>query len=518
MTVEEFAGFWSRQGCRTAKGAGTFWYAVHRRVFLSLPYDRPVQPTRLELLRLFSLTPALVLRYPSKPSCPWCAGGAFVCERKGYDLDALHQKARNQTRKGLRECALQRIEFGVLAEIGYHLNEDTWQRQERNETGLTPQHWRQYCQAAADTPDMEAWGVFFQGRLAAFAVCAVVERCCHILYQSSSRRLLQHCPNNALVFSVTKRALQQPAVDLVCYGLKSVEQTPGLEHFKLRMGFSIRPFDDLMVLHPLLHAFLALGGRLAVEWAWRRHPESDYWRKALVLCRLGRHPTRPRSLATRPWPLARPSDRLKRAFDITFAALGLAALSPLFLLLALAIKLSDAGPVFFRQLRVGQGGKAFFILKFRSMAVDAQEAGPRVTRNGDPRITRLGRFLRKFKLDELPQLWNVLIGQMSFVGPRPEVPGYVEKYTPSQRRVLALKPGITDAATLDFRHEEDLLQQRVEDGVEQFYIEHCLPRKIELSLAYAARANVRTDLVIILRTLLPFLNRSAGGEGPRTTR
>ena len=191
----------------------------------------------------------------------------------------------------------------------------------------------------------------------------------------------------------------------------------------------------------------------------------------------------------------------KRLFDLFFAGCGLLMLSPGFLLLAALVKLADHGPVFFRQQRVGEEGRLFWILKFRSMVINAERAGLSVTKDGDPRITRLGRFLRKTKLDELPQLWNVLRGEMSFVGPRPEVPRYVAHYTEEQRRVLALKPGITDLATLEFRNEEELLLG-VPD-TERFYVEHCIPRKIELNLAYAETANLWEDIKIILRTLGP---------------
>jgi lipopolysaccharide/colanic/teichoic acid biosynthesis glycosyltransferase len=191
----------------------------------------------------------------------------------------------------------------------------------------------------------------------------------------------------------------------------------------------------------------------------------------------------------------------KRAFDLFFAIIGLLLLSPVFLLLAMAVKLSDGGTVFYRQQRVGQGGRLFTILKYRSMVANAEKLGLSVTRGGDARITPVGRFLRKTKLDELPQLCNVLVGDMSFVGPRPEVPQYVENYTSEQRRVLDLKPGITDLATLEFRNEEELL--RTAADTETFYKEQCVPRKIELNLAYAAQANLWEDFKIILRTLFP---------------
>ncbi len=189
----------------------------------------------------------------------------------------------------------------------------------------------------------------------------------------------------------------------------------------------------------------------------------------------------------------------KRLFDLLFAGCGLLLLSPAFLVLAALVKLADRGPVLFRQQRVGQGERLFWILKFRSMVADGERLGLSVTKDGDPRITRIGRFLRKSKLDELPQLWNVFRGEMSFVGPRPEVPRYVAKYSEAQRQVLALKPGITDLATLEFRNEEELL--RMAPDTEQFYLAYCVPRKIELNLAYAESASRWEDTKIILRTL-----------------
>ena len=196
----------------------------------------------------------------------------------------------------------------------------------------------------------------------------------------------------------------------------------------------------------------------------------------------------------------------KRAYDLVLAFFGLLLLGPsLFLVLAMVVKLSDGGPVFFRQQRVGRHGRLFWIWKFRTMVVDADKTGLKITSGNDPRITRIGRFLRKTKLDELPQLGNVLLGEMSFVGPRPEVPRYVELYTPAQREILKLKPGITDLATLQFRNEEELLRSAVD--VESFYVENCLPRKIELNLLYAKRAGLWQDTLMILRTVFAFLRR-----------
>jgi len=192
----------------------------------------------------------------------------------------------------------------------------------------------------------------------------------------------------------------------------------------------------------------------------------------------------------------------KRLFDIVFAAIGIVLFLPLACLLGLLIKLGDGGRVFYLQQRVGKGGKPFFIWKFRSMIVNADKMGALVTKQGDNRTTRIGRVMRKIKLDELPQLWNVLVGDMSFVGPRPEVQRYVDRYTPEQREILRLKPGITDMATMLFRDEESLLAGC--DDVEGFYLRHCVPKKIDLNLKYAQHASVFRDIWIIVQTMCPY--------------
>jgi lipopolysaccharide/colanic/teichoic acid biosynthesis glycosyltransferase len=190
---------------------------------------------------------------------------------------------------------------------------------------------------------------------------------------------------------------------------------------------------------------------------------------------------------------------MKRLFDVGFAFFGMALLAPMTVLVWVLIHMDDGGPVFYRQLRVGQDGRPFKILKFRTMSVGAESAGPAITASGDRRVTRVGAVLRSSKLDELPQLWNVLRGEMSIVGPRPEVPRYVALYTPEQRVVLRLRPGITDEASVQFKDEERLLARAPDP--EEFYLEHCVPRKIELNLAYGRRANVLRDLVVIWRTI-----------------
>lgn len=190
---------------------------------------------------------------------------------------------------------------------------------------------------------------------------------------------------------------------------------------------------------------------------------------------------------------------LKRMMDIAVSAVALCVLWPLYLIIALAIVIDDPGPVFYRQVRVGRDGKPFRIFKFRSMVVDADKKGLEITVGHDRRITRVGAFLRKTKLDELAQLINVLCGQMSFVGPRPEVPRYVELYTPYQRQVLLVRPGITDYASIAYRNENDLLDAAQDP--ERMYIEQIMPAKIELNMKYLREISPAADIRLILKTV-----------------
>jgi len=204
----------------------------------------------------------------------------------------------------------------------------------------------------------------------------------------------------------------------------------------------------------------------------------------------------------------------KRALDVFSSAIGLLILSPLLAIIACCIKFSTPGPVVYRQIRIGQDGCQFQILKFRSMVVDASKRGLGITVSGDSRVTRVGGFLRRYKLDELPQLWNVLCGDMSLVGPRPELPIYVAGYTPEQRAVLSARPGITDPASLAYRHEEELLSgQR---SPEEFYRSKVLPDKLARNVRYIKRISLKGDLRIILETLFSSFFISAGQKNDQT--
>lgn len=190
----------------------------------------------------------------------------------------------------------------------------------------------------------------------------------------------------------------------------------------------------------------------------------------------------------------------KRLFDLVLSSLGLLVLAPVLLLMALAVKLDSAGPVFFRQERVGRYGQPFRIHKFRTMRHDQGGQGLQITVGADRRITRVGGFLRRTKLDELPQLIDVWVGSMSLVGPRPEVPRYVAHYPAAMReKVLSVRPGITDIASIEYRDESSVLAQATDP--EQAYIHEVLPHKLALAASYVDQASVWMDVRLIWRTI-----------------
>jgi lipopolysaccharide/colanic/teichoic acid biosynthesis glycosyltransferase len=190
---------------------------------------------------------------------------------------------------------------------------------------------------------------------------------------------------------------------------------------------------------------------------------------------------------------------LKRVFDVVTAGLGLIALLPILGLIAVVIRVTSAGPVFYGSTRIGRGGKPFKMIKFRTMVVGADKIGPLITAGNDPRITPIGRTLRHTKLDELPTLWNVLKGDMSIVGPRPENPESASLYTETQKNIWTLRPGITSMATLKYRHEESLLACRPDLETAYFQI---MQDKLALELAYVNRQTFWLDMRIIFRTLV----------------
>jgi len=191
---------------------------------------------------------------------------------------------------------------------------------------------------------------------------------------------------------------------------------------------------------------------------------------------------------------------MKRIFDFTLSLIAIIILLPLFILIALLIVLTSKGGPFYLQTRIGKGGKPFKIIKFRTMYKNSDKKGLLTVGKKDPRVTHIGYFLRKTKLDELPQLFNILFGHMSFVGPRPELPKYVNLYNERQRQVLSVRPGLTDYASLEYINESEILAQA--ENPEQYYIEYVMPAKLELNLKYIQDQSFTTDLIIIFKTIV----------------
>jgi lipopolysaccharide/colanic/teichoic acid biosynthesis glycosyltransferase len=189
----------------------------------------------------------------------------------------------------------------------------------------------------------------------------------------------------------------------------------------------------------------------------------------------------------------------KRATDLVLAAAGLLLFSPVLFVLGMWVRLDSKGPVFYRGLRAGRDGKPFYVLKLRTMVVDAERLGGSETQADDPRITRVGGFLRRYKFDELPQLVNVVRGEMSLVGPRPEVLEEVRRYTPREQRLLSVRPGITDWASVKFRNEDELLRGSADPHLA--YHEEILPHKIQLGLEYVEKRSLLVDFKILLQTV-----------------
>ncbi len=194
---------------------------------------------------------------------------------------------------------------------------------------------------------------------------------------------------------------------------------------------------------------------------------------------------------------------MKRLLDIIASFIGLVILLPFLVIIALLIKISSKGNVFYRQVRVGKGNIDFKIYKFRTMHANADKKGLLTVGGRDPRVTKIGYYLRKYKLDELPQLINVLLGDMSFVGPRPEVRKYVDLYTEAQKEVLKVRPGITDLASIEFKNENEILSKQT--NPHQYYIEVIMPHKLEINLRYLKNRSVLKDIGVIFKTFLAIL-------------
>lgn len=202
----------------------------------------------------------------------------------------------------------------------------------------------------------------------------------------------------------------------------------------------------------------------------------------------------------------------KHLFDLVFASLGLILCSPLFLVLAVAIKMESKGPVFYRGVRVGRGGRSFRIFKFRSMVSDAEKLGAASTHEQDSRVTRCGRMVRRFKLDEIAQLLNVIKGDMSLVGPRPEVQKFVDLYTEDEKVILTVRPGITDWASIKFHNEGEIIAASGIADADEAYAKLIRPEKLRLQMKYVRERTIMIDIKILLCTIIAVFSTRMGGK------
>ena len=200
---------------------------------------------------------------------------------------------------------------------------------------------------------------------------------------------------------------------------------------------------------------------------------------------------------------------VKRFFDIFLSLLGMAVLFPIGVIISLITKITSAGPVFYRGARVGLNGEMFRIFKFRTMIVDAEKKGASSTHESDARITGVGSFMRRLKLDELPQLINILLGNMSFVGPRPEVKKFVDMYTPEERIILSVRPGITDWASIKFHNEGEIIASSGIADADAAYLKLIRPEKLRLQMKYVKEHNILVDLSVILDTIITLFRTRA---------
>jgi hypothetical protein len=287
VNVAEFAEFWRRQGIRVLSSESCFWYEAQPWSFLSLPYHRALTPTARELRKVLLLGPAAVVRFPATPAEGKDANGAlFVCRDRNYGIQSLQPRTRSMTRRGLEQCEIKRLGFQELERLGYPLNADTLTRQGRESGAMSERRWSKYCRAAEQTPGMEGWCAYCDGEIASCVVLALVEDCLTILHQCSLSKHLERYPNNALMFTVTQQGLQRADVGYVSYGLRSLDDTPGLNRFKVHMGYTVEPFQERIEVHPVAALALRMGGNGFINWVSSRRPESDFWRKASKILRL----------------------------------------------------------------------------------------------------------------------------------------------------------------------------------------------------------------------------------------
>jgi hypothetical protein len=285
METEQFAQLFARQGYRTVKTKSSLWYEIHPLCWQSIPYHKVAEPSAAEIRRLFFKHFSLLIRFFSESRHGALPGHMWVCDCRDYDFAALETKTRNQVRRGLEKNAIEPVDFAFLAKAGWELIRDTAGRQARNADFARQSDWDRYCAAAAGIEDFEAWGAFWHGRLAAFLVGANVEGYYYILHQASRTADLKSYPNNALIYQVTKFKMRDPAIQVVSYGLDSVEDNRGLRTFKQGMGYYLRPINQKILINPLGKWLKSKIAKTMVIHLLKNYPQNNYLRKLAALLR-----------------------------------------------------------------------------------------------------------------------------------------------------------------------------------------------------------------------------------------
>jgi len=283
METAQFAQFFARQGYRTLKTESSHWYEIQPFCWQSIPYHRLVEPSSTEISQLFFKNFSFLIRYPSQSRHDALPGYIWVCDCRDYGLTALETKTRNQVRRGLEQNAIARVDFALLPQLGWELITDTAGRQARNADFAIQPEWARYCAAAAGIQDFEAWGAYSNGRLAAFLVGAKVDSYYYILQQASMTAYLKNYPNNALIYYVTKLKKSDHEIQVVSYGLDSVEDTVGLRKFKEGMGFSRRPLNQKILVNPLVRWVKRQKVVSFVTCLLRARPQNNFLRKLVAI-------------------------------------------------------------------------------------------------------------------------------------------------------------------------------------------------------------------------------------------
>lgn len=283
--------FFERLGHKTIQTQNAWWYDVQPRVLLSLPYYKLVEPAEDEMAKLMHEHKLRALRFPTNLNNFGFISNLALNTKTDYDFADQHQKARNQTKRGLENCTVEQIDFDFLMDKGLELNQETAGRQGRESQYADPDYWRKYCQAAKETAGTSSWAAFIEGRLASFLVAIEVNDWVEWVVHQSSTPLLKKYPNNALVHTAAQYFFRERQRKGICYGLGSLEQTPHLDHFKMRMGWTLEPIKQRLVFSKNLRIALSLAREPFLKVLEKLFPENYTARKTIAMTRLYRHQT-----------------------------------------------------------------------------------------------------------------------------------------------------------------------------------------------------------------------------------